>query len=54
MNPSSNTQPAQLTGHFAHAGGWSKLGWQNEDMDRSPYALDDQADQDDTEHRLLS
>jgi hypothetical protein len=28
-----NQQPAQLSQHFAHAGGWEKLGWQTVDIE---------------------
>lgn len=33
MNPNLNVQPVQLSQHFAHAGGWEKLGWQTVDVD---------------------
>lgn len=29
-----NQQPAQLSEHFAHAGGWEKLGWLMVDADQ--------------------
>jgi hypothetical protein len=33
MNPNLSVQPVQLSQHFAHAGGWEKLGWQTIGVD---------------------
>lgn len=42
MNPSQCTQPEQLFSSCVHAGGWPKLGWQqDEGQDEAMTCYDD-------------
>ncbi len=43
---SMSQQPTQLSQHFAHAGGWEKLGWQTVEVeqDADDIALGDEAE----------